>query len=471
VSVWDIQQHREVTAIEKEHEIIILDDISPDGQVLAMHNPAIPQIKLWDALHRRGIGALVGHSPGWISAQFATTTNTLVSVGEDQTIRIWDLASRTEKSRTVIEGLGVGYWRITTPVLSPDGRTAAILERGDGPDPSSGNYPNPRVDIYDLTIQQLVLRHSQSNDTPTVPVYSPNGRMVIMQGGRGNVLYDVDTREEVGQIGNTVHGPYTFSPNGRVLAAFGPKAISLWDVTLLKEIGVLNGNYGSYPYGQVAITPDGKYLAICKDDGDSALWDLTSLQRVANLQVPASGGQFSPDGRLLAIQGLDNAVYLWDVERKEQVQVLKGHGEPINKVLFSPDGRWLITGSDDGTVMIWEAASATLVEESSADGQDTTLPQETRLLPAFPNPFNLGVSIPFVLEKEGVVRLEIRNLAGQQVRTFDLGYKSAGSYAAPGRALWWDGRSATGEECATGVYLYRLHAGTVSTVRRLVLVK
>lgn len=302
-----------------------------------------------------------------------------------------------------------------------------------------------------------------------------------MQGDRGSVLYDVAAREEVGQL-EGIYGPYTFSPDSRTLAVFKQKDISLWDVTQLKEVGVLKGNYGLFDiqgFGHITFTSDVKLLAVFGYHdtrrsgriGDGKIWDLTTLQEVPSFKIPAVGGQFSPDGRLLAIQGPDNAIYLWNVARQEQVGELKGPGEPINKMVFSHDGHWLVIGSDDGTVMIWEAAPATVVEEVSADDQNAHLPQETTLLPAFPNPFNSGVSIPFVLAKDGAVRLEIYSLAGQRVRTFDLGYKSAGSYAAPGQAFWWDGRSTTGEECATGVYVSRLQAGIVAITRRLVLLK
>lgn len=69
------------------------------------------------------------------------------------------------------------------------------------------------------------------------------------------------------------------------------------------------------------------------------------------------------------------------------------------------------------------------------------------------------------------MRLKIYDIRGALVREIDLGYRAAGPYLTSTRAAHWDGRDHRGQHVASGVYLYRLQAGPVAHVRKMVLVK
>ncbi|HID11372.1 MAG TPA: T9SS type A sorting domain-containing protein [Candidatus Latescibacteria bacterium] len=49
-------------------------------------------------------------------------------------------------------------------------------------------------------------------------------------------------------------------------------------------------------------------------------------------------------------------------------------------------------------------------------------------LPAYPNPSNLGVWIPYKLASDAKVTISIYNILGRVVRTLDIGRKSAGRH-------------------------------------------
>ena len=57
------------------------------------------------------------------------------------------------------------------------------------------------------------------------------------------------------------------------------------------------------------------------------------------------------------------------------------------------------------------------------------------------------------------------------VRELDLGHQPAGYYADRAKAAYWDGRNASGELVASGIYFYRLRAGDYSATRRMVILK
>ena len=99
------------------------------------------------------------------------------------------------------------------------------------------------------------------------------------------------------------------------------------------------------------------------------------------------------------------------------------------------------------------------------------IPEETALLPNYPNPFNPETWIPYHLANPSNVRITIYNTHGSIVRRLDLGHQREGYYTGRSRAAYWDGRNAVGERVASGVYFYTLRAGEFSATRRMLIVK
>ena len=87
------------------------------------------------------------------------------------------------------------------------------------------------------------------------------------------------------------------------------------------------------------------------------------------------------------------------------------------------------------------------------------IPQETTLLPNYPNPFNPETWIPYRLAKDAFVTLTICDQSGQVVRTLDVGHQIAGYYTDRTKAAYWDGKNEFGEGVASGVYFYHLSTG------------
>jgi nitrous oxidase accessory protein len=92
---------------------------------------------------------------------------------------------------------------------------------------------------------------------------------------------------------------------------------------------------------------------------------------------------------------------------------------------------------------------------------DESLPGRFVLHQNYPNPLNSHTSIEYYLPVDCLVRLDVFNVAGQRVATLEDGYQMAGS-----KVVCWDAGS-----CASGIYFYRLQAGQVVKMRRMVLLK
>jgi hypothetical protein len=99
------------------------------------------------------------------------------------------------------------------------------------------------------------------------------------------------------------------------------------------------------------------------------------------------------------------------------------------------------------------------------------IPESSRALQNYPNPFNPETWIPFQLDQQSEVALEIYDVNGYLVRSIDIGFRYAGIYFSRDRAIYWDGRSDLGEQVASGIYFYILQTEYMTDTRRMVLLK
>ena len=90
------------------------------------------------------------------------------------------------------------------------------------------------------------------------------------------------------------------------------------------------------------------------------------------------------------------------------------------------------------------------------------LPAQFALHQNYPNPFNSRTTILYELPRSVPVRLEIISITGQQIATLVTGQRPAGLH----RVVWEEeGR------LGSGIYFYRLEAGSFVSTRRLLLIK
>lgn len=106
----------------------------------------------------------------------------------------------------------------------------------------------------------------------------------------------------------------------------------------------------------------------------------------------------------------------------------------------------------------------TLVEK--IEGALTGLPRTYALGQNYPNPFNPATQIRYQLPNQSKVTLIIYNLLGQQVKTLINMTLPAGYYVAS-----WDGKDDRGLTAASGVYFYRIQAGSFIKTKKMLFMK
>jgi hypothetical protein len=83
-----------------------------------------------------------------------------------------------------------------------------------------------------------------------------------------------------------------------------------------------------------------------------------------------------------------------------------------------------------------------------------------------PNPFNPRTRIDYRIDRTRPVHLAVYDISGRVVRVLVDRNMHAGVYTET-----WDGRDTRGREVASGVYFYRLRAGTITLSRKATLLK
>ena len=137
-------------------------------------------------------------------------------------------------------------------------------------------------------------------------------------------------------------------------------------------------------------------------------------------------------------------------------------------------------GLESKTIETWIAGARLADDGSIAFRQDianlevllaSMIPQETALLPNYPNPFNPETWIPYQLAVPAEVTLTIFDMNGGTIRHLEAGHQAAGTYQSRSRALHWDGRNQRGESVASGLYFYTLSAGEFTATRKMLIRK
>jgi hypothetical protein len=89
------------------------------------------------------------------------------------------------------------------------------------------------------------------------------------------------------------------------------------------------------------------------------------------------------------------------------------------------------------------------------------LPIEFKLGQNFPNPFNPTTNINYELPVDTHVTLKVHDVSGKEVATLVDGFVRKGLHQVTLNAA----------DLASGLYFYRLHAGTYTNVKKFIVLK
>lgn len=226
------------------------------------------------------------------------------------------------------------------------------------------------------------------------PIYSiavsPDGQYAAA--GRANqiFLYHVGSKREVGRLTDpalvdaatgkqgVAHldlvQSLRFSPDSELLVSGGYRNVKFWQRA--RNAHKLDFAGIESPVKSVAVSPDGKWLAMAEDSGKLRLFELPTGSLARTIEAHAGGATsvaFSTDSAKLVSGGQDKSLRLWNVADGQSAGSIETPAV-VNAVVFAAANAQIATAGADNIIRVWAlpdpAAVAALLaaaEKATAD--------------------------------------------------------------------------------------------------------
>jgi WD40 repeat protein len=312
---------------------------SPDGKKLAALGNFFQRLDVWDAATGKRLVSIRGHF-GWPDRlTFTPDGGSIIATSSEGVVNIWDLT--TGKLADKLDEWA-GWFSVT---LSPDGKTLA----------TSGSTI---VDLWDLATRKKLHDFPSHRGHSINVLFAADGKTVhstappyVHGMDQSITIWDVATGKTLGEVGWKAGGSWAagaLSRDGRIFAK-GRVGQKLTVEDLAGKKVLLETDESPFAPHQLALTPDGKYLAAMLIHPTAPgggykfqLWDVAGGRKVLELEDNA-WGFFDPSGRRLMIlrgQGEKSQVTCHDLATGRKLPratlkpVMPGFGPAV-----SPDGR------------------------------------------------------------------------------------------------------------------------------------
>lgn len=273
-----------------------------------------------------------GHSGTVYALAVSMDGKKMLSGGSDQTIRLWETASRRF---SMLQNKGGA---VVAVALSPDGRLAATAAA------RLFDEAN-QVDLWDADSGKFLGALRGMKYPIQCLAFSHDGRKIAACAEDGVVLiWTLEREKPVVRLPQhkTNVAALAFMAGGKcLLTAAQDGSLTIWDVATAAALGMMPGNVGplrDIAIGDGRIALAGDHLRILNGDG--------SLVNFSGYNGPITCVDFSPLRRHVVTGGSDGAVQLWQIDSPNPLEEFPRHSNRTRAVAFAPDGSVFSAGDD-----------------------------------------------------------------------------------------------------------------------------
>jgi WD40 repeat protein/serine/threonine protein kinase len=332
---------------------------SPKGQLLVSGSDD-NSVRLWDVASGAPLKALRGHSRAVRSAEFSIDGSRVLSGSEDQSVRVWDVGDYQEVRvlhATVLSGHDDA---VLAARFSRDGQQIVTASR------------DRTASLWDAASGRPLRRFDEGHEfLISSAAFFPDGKHMATGAGDNSVrIWDLMAGTEKLELAPTGRiGTLAVSPDGSLVATGSQGTdVQVWNVQTGKVIKTLSGHAAEI--ASLAFSPDGQRLATGDDRGNLRVWSRGRGQAGSpgdwelELELPGHNSsvtsiRFTPDGQRLITSSGDRTCGQWDLAAGQELrELVLRHPEWVSSLDISPDGRAAITTCDDGLARLWRLADA-----------------------------------------------------------------------------------------------------------------
>ncbi|XP_023792232.1 WD repeat-containing protein 90 [Cyanistes caeruleus] len=367
--------------LEAEHEASVSSVcISPDRHKV-LSTTATGNVGYLD-IQSRGYNTLMrSHEDSVLGFSVEGKWRQIATVSQDNTIRVWDLASRQQ-----LYDFSAAEETPCTVAFHPSWEILAC------------GFDSGVVRTFSLTASDLLLEHKQHRTAITGLTFSPDGNLMFSSCLQGTLaLYSFSARkiQVLRVLGSVVArdagggvDTLVVSGDSRLLAFVGPskyvvtvmEACSL-DELLRVDISILGLHstildsavkvcFGPVPQGELLVSTSSNKILVLDAKTGRLVREVSPVHRLT-----CSSFALSKDGQYLLTAG-DKVIKVWDYRMRFNInfQVFIGHSEPVRQVAFTPDQEHVISVGD--AIFLWDFLAPPPVKSSPARARSpvSTLP-------------------------------------------------------------------------------------------------